>query len=341
MTRSSITSWVVEPSLAAEDIRPFVTPVDFSPGAHPGSEQDGFSLGLRAIQQDGLWGAVDETGETVVPAEYASIAYSPVGDAALLSDGSLYYNVLSDYALSPWMSPEQHNSQFFWNHYDNALWLFVYDSGLYYYGPLFTDAVLPVLEGAVNPNVLLGVDLETAGFMDSPHFRPEAWDIDISAAQCWTVPPASEDVPMGERISEPLLGYADGSALYVEAQYTRAQYPVDGIAAVFQDGTWAYIDTATGNKIHAAAYQDADLSIYFLFESMGEDAPPEFVTRYAYNFSEGLAAVCRDGRWGYIDTKGNEVVSCQYDATRPVHNGLAWVCVDGLWGLADLSDYIK
>ena len=42
-------------------------------------------------------------------------------------------------------------------------------------------------------------------------------------------------------------------------------------------------------------------------------------------FSEGYAAVCKDGKWGYIDKTGREVIPCQYDWANPFHEGLASV----------------
>ncbi len=30
-------------------------------------------------------------------------------------------------------------------------------------------------------------------------------------------------------------------------------------------------------------------------------------------FSEGLAPICKNGKWGYIDTKGNLVIDYQFD----------------------------
>ncbi len=52
---------------------------------------------------------------------------------------------------------------------------------------------------------------------------------------------------------------------------------------------------------------------------------PEFkaaVQRYdiVQNFSDGMAAVCRGGNWGYIDTKGNEVIPCQFSSTFDLDN---------------------
>ena len=44
-------------------------------------------------------------------------------------------------------------------------------------------------------------------------------------------------------------------------------------------------------------------------------------------FSEGYAAVCKDGKWGYINTKGEEVIPCNIDANcvGPFSEGLAFV----------------
>ncbi|MCM1222110.1 MAG: WG repeat-containing protein [Lachnospiraceae bacterium] len=60
---------------------------------------------------------------------------------------------------------------------------------------------------------------------------------------------------------------------------------------------------------------------------------PEFskaIERYDYidAFSEGLAAVRRDGKWGYINLKGEEVIPCQFSNDYPVgqfSEGLACV----------------
>ena len=70
---------------------------------------------------------------------------------------------------------------------------------------------------------------------------------------------------------------------------------------------------------------------------------PEFVNaiqKYEElgSFSEGMAAVMRDGKWGYINTKGEEVIPCQfpnadyYNTASPFHEGLALIQKDGKWG---------
>ncbi len=60
----------------------------------------------------------------------------------------------------------------------------------------------------------------------------------------------------------------------------------------------------------------------------------EFTSR-KYNsvrsFSEGLAGVSW-GRWGFINTEGEEVIPLQYDSIMPFSEGLAGVEKDGRWG---------
>ena len=52
----------------------------------------------------------------------------------------------------------------------------------------------------------------------------------------------------------------------------------------------------------------------------------------AGRFSEGLATVKLHGKWGYIDKTGGEVIPCQYDSAGTFHEGLAAVQLKGKWG---------
>jgi hypothetical protein len=53
------------------------------------------------------------------------------------------------------------------------------------------------------------------------------------------------------------------------------------------------------------------------------------------SFSNGTAAVCRDGKWGFIDREGNETVPLKYDRIEPFSEGLAVVSAGGKWGYVD------
>lgn len=54
-------------------------------------------------------------------------------------------------------------------------------------------------------------------------------------------------------------------------------------------------------------------------------------------FSEGLMMVCKDGKWGYIDTAGREVIPCRYDDAHNFFDGLALVVKDGQYGYIDTT----
>ena len=50
-------------------------------------------------------------------------------------------------------------------------------------------------------------------------------------------------------------------------------------------------------------------------------------------FSEGLAAVRKDGKWGYINKEGYEVIPCQYEDWSWFSEGLAMVCKKSKYGI--------
>ncbi len=56
------------------------------------------------------------------------------------------------------------------------------------------------------------------------------------------------------------------------------------------------------------------------------------------NFSEGLAAVNLDGKWGFIDKTGKEVIPCKYEHASGFSEGLAAVELDNKWGFIDKTD---
>lgn len=64
---------------------------------------------------------------------------------------------------------------------------------------------------------------------------------------------------------------------------------------------------------------------------------PEFIkTVQQYDqlgeYSERLAPVKRNGKWGFINVRGEEVISCQYDEVSIFHEGKAAVKMDNQWG---------
>lgn len=59
-------------------------------------------------------------------------------------------------------------------------------------------------------------------------------------------------------------------------------------------------------------------------------------------FYQGYLPVSLDGKWGYIDIYGNEVISCQFEDVTSVYDGKAWVKKGGKWGVIELTNgYIE
>lgn len=72
---------------------------------------------------------------------------------------------------------------------------------------------------------------------------------------------------------------------------------------------------------------------------------PEFIkaiSKYEElgEFSEGMAAVMRNGRWGFINVYGKEIIECNYDAATPFHEGKASVRKGELWGYIDKKNQV-
>lgn len=65
----------------------------------------------------------------------------------------------------------------------------------------------------------------------------------------------------------------------------------------------------------------------------GEIVPP--VYDKVYGFHDGVAAVFRNGKWGFIDAAGAEVISFKYDFASGFRDGVSVAMVDGWWGLID------
>lgn len=68
-----------------------------------------------------------------------------------------------------------------------------------------------------------------------------------------------------------------------------------------------------------------------------QDIAVPFIYENAYSFSEGLAAVQKDGKWGYIDRTGNVVIPFQYDQVdyNGFEEGVTIAVIDGKVGLID------
>lgn len=102
----------------------------------------------------------------------------------------------------------------------------------------------------------------------------------------------------------------------------------NGLALVMtKDGKRGFIDKA-GKEVIPCVYD----MIEFI-NPVGDGGIAQI--QYADYFYEGIACVKKDGKWGYINTKGEEVIPFKYEEAKLFSEGLAPVKKDGIWGYVD------
>lgn len=91
----------------------------------------------------------------------------------------------------------------------------------------------------------------------------------------------------------------------------------NGVIFVKKDDKY-YMADAAGNKITDTGFDDA----------------------YPFVGSEP-AAVCENGKWGFVDHTGVYVIEPQYEEAKSFNIGLGAVCENGLWGYINLNGDIR
>jgi hypothetical protein len=83
------------------------------------------------------------------------------------------------------------------------------------------------------------------------------------------------------------------------------------IHKIYENGKYGFKDKQTGEVIAPAKYN------------------------FALDFSEGLAAVKLNDKWGFIDETGKVLIPFKYDDAGDFLGGLARVALNGKWGFID------
>ncbi|HBB19443.1 MAG TPA: hypothetical protein DCZ62_03270, partial [Ruminococcus sp.] len=113
----------------------------------------------------------------------------------------------------------------------------------------------------------------------------------------------------------------------------------DAVAALKTGDKWCYIDS-TGKKLTDFSINGVSL----LSTGFGKDHSSEMYNAgslYPFLPTEGFIAVNTDEGAGFIDTKGNTIIAPgTFAETRPVHSGKAWVKdkTTGLWGIIQINN---
>ncbi len=119
----------------------------------------------------------------------------------------------------------------------------------------------------------------------------------------------------------------------VQPEWENAFYYSQGLLPVSRDGKYGFIDLS-GNEVIPLQYDDAysfeegyaavtlGKSSFFI-NDQGHTVSP--VYQEAFSFSDGLAPVCQNGAWGYVDSSFELVIPCLYDSAGFFTQGYAVV----------------
>lgn len=126
---------------------------------------------------------------------------------------------------------------------------------------------------------------------------------------------------------------------------------LNGIGAGFSDGKWVLVDDE-GKAQNNEWYDDVIIDengfcsgqkrifvknneSYYIVNTKGKKVGDlEFENARAYT-DKGDAAVCIDGKWGFVNADGEITVECTYEDAESFQNGYAAVCLEGKWGYID------
>ncbi len=181
-----------------------------------------------------------------------------------------------------------------------------------------------------NAYLLNGSDASSKIYSDHEVFIAEQYDFDITKIN------SKHPWELTEK-SYPKFGVSNKTDILVPCEYDNGCMNNCGdIVALEKDGKWGFFN------------QNGEQIIDFVCDSMenkklfSDWSPYGYVynqSKYPYLATEGYIPVKIDGKCGYYDTQGNEVIPCgTFEEVRPVHNGLAWVKKDGKWGVIELNN---
>ena len=281
------------------------------------------SDGLLAVKINGLWGYMDEHGSMAIAPQY--------NDAKTFSEGlAVVSNVNDIYEVI-----------------DSKGKIIIQPQFKDFYS--FADGVAWVREKSDINNV--GVVNRTGGIVlpYGKYGNTETYIHWFAEGKCF-VRTGRYD-PMG-RDGVPNCYFVDttGKIIINNDEIESATFFDHDVCFVRVNRKWGLIDS-TGKYIvnpkYTACYSvNADFGTMVRYTG---DAPLHDTARsigtyeelpYIYSFVEDLALVEKDGRFGYLDYKGKEIIKPQYEMANFFSEGLAAVRVYGKYGYIDKTNKI-
>lgn len=221
---------------------------------------------------------------------------------------------------------------------------YVSDTGSYLLSAMYEGASMMMSSAAVN-------DGEEWHLINSQGYKIQRTNVPVDFIGTYSG--GKFAVAIGDK-----YGYTDASLVIPEKlPYEYASTFKSGRAAVKKDGKWAVINEneqpITDFIFEEVVLDEFDTCInggvifvkhngkYYMMNSNGERiTQTAFDAVYPFVNAEP-AAVCINGKWGFVDTAGNVVIKPAYENAKSFSAGLGAVCVEGKWGYINTSGTIR
>lgn len=159
--------------------------------------------------------------------------------------------------------------------------------------------------------------------------------------------------------SDGKYGYMDSNLQIVKApEWEYAGVFANGTAPVKKDGKWSLIDrefqpittyiydeiviSEFGIATEYEVYFAMQNGRYYLFRSDGERMEQSgFEQAVPFAAASEPAAICQNGKWGFVDQQGGIVIEPQYEEAKSFSCELAPVRFEDKWGYIDMSNRIR
>ncbi len=269
-----------------------------------------FSEGYAAVCQEGKWGYVDETGESVISCQFTEAR--PFVDVAAVKSGDEWYYIDSEGKKKYVVQNIENCSEL--GTYNNDILIAMTDSGYGYYNIEF-DCMKDGFNNvtAFNGGIAFAQDdkgwyqINSSGEKVSDTYYDDV--ITDAKGLCYR----NDRIFVKEGLYYHMID-VEGNEIAVDGNIEDARMFLesDGLAAVKVDGAWGFIDK-DGNFVIEPSYREA------------------------HSFINGYAAVKVRDTWGFITKKNKLVLECQFEDVKDFSShGTAFVKQNGEWKLLKL-----
>ncbi len=268
---------------------------------------------LFLVRKHDRWGVITGTGKFQVPAVYDTLQFYDQGFRAFLkANGWLLLDKNGTVKTAKAYRSIQQFDSFTWKVRNGIYWGLLNQDG--------NEVVHCVFDSIGDrTNQLVAVKFKGLYGIIDLH---ENW---ILAPQPYPIRLANDTRYLLRQKGNSFLKSIEGKVIYFTS------YPVE-----FKEKYWIeHLPNGAENNFN---YDGAKIAI----EEKPKDKPSvtEVSVSSLFQMNEGLQGIRRNGKYGFVDEKGQLRIANRYDSVRAFQNGLAPIKLIGLWGFINTADKI-